>query len=155
MSDTPETDAVVWSKTGNLQPICEKLERERDKLRAEVAALKADRERYAAVFQRIAKSAGIESPLELIAKAENDEQNYAEILAGCVEARFTALNADKARLDWIEAQMDRQFHFAVRYWDHDGRRIMNTGMNVLKMFKRGGDDETLREALDAAMKGAE
>ena len=67
-------------------------EKEIDELRSEVERLKADKarldsthERYAEVFRRIAKAIGIESPIELIAQAKNNEQNYAEILADIIE----------------------------------------------------------------------
>jgi hypothetical protein len=46
-------------------------------------------ERYETCFSRIAQAIGIETPLQITAEAENDEENTAEILTRMVE-KFTA-----------------------------------------------------------------
>lgn len=51
----------------------------------ELLALRDAKKRYEAAFVRIAKAHGIDSPLVLMAMAENNEENYAEILARHIE----------------------------------------------------------------------
>jgi hypothetical protein len=51
----------------------------------ELTELREAKKRYEAVFVRIAKAYDIESPLILISMAENNEENYAEILARYIE----------------------------------------------------------------------
>lgn len=57
---------------------------------AELKQLREANQRFEAVFVRIAKAHGIDSPLILIAMAENDEENYAEILARYIEKTMVA-----------------------------------------------------------------
>ena len=59
-------------------------------LRARIAELESDR-RIAAVLERIAKAHGILDPHQLIGMAENDDENYAEILARHVEKHIAEL----------------------------------------------------------------
>ena len=49
--------------------------------------LKATIDRYEDVFRRIAESVGVSTPLQLIAMAENDDDNYAELLATFIECK--------------------------------------------------------------------
>jgi hypothetical protein len=56
-------------------------------LRQQVAELEAAEKRYFDVFRRISEAHGISSPLVLIGKAINDDENYAEILARIVEEK--------------------------------------------------------------------
>ena len=44
-------------------------------------------DRFEKCFVRIAKAHGLTTPLELIAMAENNEENYAEILARYIEQK--------------------------------------------------------------------
>lgn len=59
--------------------------------------LRDAKKRYAAAFVRIAKAHGIDSPLVLMAMAENDEENYAEILARHIEKSHGVANVDLGR----------------------------------------------------------
>lgn len=52
----------------------------------ELSDLRECKKRYEACFVRIAKAYGIESPLALIAMAENDDENFAEILTRHIES---------------------------------------------------------------------
>ena len=93
MSDTPRTDEAFTSCcTMTLLACSRELEAENTTLKARIAELESDR-RIAAVLERIAKAHGIADPHQLIGMAENDEENYAEILARHVE---TQMKGDRA-----------------------------------------------------------
>lgn len=62
---------------------------------AELFALRDTKKRYEAVFIRIAKAHGIDSPLVLIAMAENNDENYAEILARHIEKSMANAQGEK------------------------------------------------------------
>jgi hypothetical protein len=55
------------------------------KLQCENAETKEANRRFEAAFVRIARAHGIDSPLILISMAENNDENYAEILARHIE----------------------------------------------------------------------
>jgi len=55
-------------------------------------------------------------------------------------------------LDWLESWLSKKSTIAIQEFDHDGRRMFNRVLNVIKMKGRGGEDETLRQAIAAAMK---
>jgi len=94
MSDTPRVDAMESAfqesgMYGTFAPValCRQFEREITTLRQQVAELEAAEKRYFDVFRRISEAHGISSPLVLIGKAINDDENYAEILARIVEEK--------------------------------------------------------------------
>jgi hypothetical protein len=68
-------------------------------LRQQVAELEAAEKRYFDVFRRISEAHGISSPLVLIGKAINDDENYAEILARIVEEKKSKVLAGDAKKD--------------------------------------------------------
>lgn len=64
--------------------------------------------RFEACFVRIAKAVGLVTPLELIAKAENNEENYAEILARHIEQ---TCGAERDKEDAKQDIMDLLFEY--------------------------------------------
>lgn len=59
----------------------------------EASRLEAILKRYEKCFERIAIAYGIASPWVLVGMAQNDEENYAEILARFVEQQQDKANA--------------------------------------------------------------
>lgn len=61
---------------------------------------------------------------------------------------------DAERIDWLEARV-ADSSLTLSEWDHDGRRWLLRGRRdyllIHKMSSRGGEDESLRAAIDAAM----
>lgn len=53
-----------------------------------ISRLEQDNKRFSECFERIARAIGIDTPLILIANAQNDDENYAEILTRIVEEKF-------------------------------------------------------------------
>lgn len=62
-----------------------------------------------------------------------------------------AVSADTRRLDWLETQVQERAELTIRRWSHDGRRLIANSLLVHKFAERGGSDETLRAAIDAAL----
>jgi len=77
----------------------DKMETEITTLRQQVAELEAAEKRYFDVFRRISEAHGISSPLVLIGKAINDDENYAEILARIVEEKQSKVLAGDTKKD--------------------------------------------------------
>jgi len=84
VSDTPRTDAATrMAFSGEyMVPI-----QDAQKLERELADMRESELRFSKCFERIARAVGITSPLVLMAMAESDEENYAEILARHIENR--------------------------------------------------------------------
>lgn len=62
--------------------------------------------------------------------------------------------ADSERLTKLEAEVEGRGGVKIIRWDHDGRRwIHDNTLLVHKMAARGGEDETLRDALDDLLRG--
>ena len=83
MSKTPRTDALHL-KQGLTHAEYRKFARE---LETELADMRESELRFSKCFERIARAVGIKSPLVLMAMAESDEENYAEILARHIQNR--------------------------------------------------------------------
>jgi malate synthase len=103
----PQTHGFDWLDIANSD--IDYLLTEITTLRQQVAELEAAEKRYFDVFRRISEAHGISSPLVLIGKAINDDENYAEILARIVEEKQSkALAGDttcehgKGKTDYCE-----------------------------------------------------
>lgn len=73
-----------------------------------------------------------------------------------VPGQTREVTEDGKRLDWLEARLADQDELLVKRWRHDGRRELDSASMgvwflVHRMSERGGKDETLREAIDAAL----
>jgi hypothetical protein len=68
----------------NLQDMYQQLEKDK-------AGLAEAEKRYAAAFVRIAQAHGITSPMQLIGRAVDDNENYAEILARVIESKMDSI----------------------------------------------------------------
>jgi len=60
----------------------------------DVKKLESNEDRMGKCFERIAKAVGLTTPLELIAEAENNDENYAEILARHIERKYSQQPTD-------------------------------------------------------------
>jgi hypothetical protein len=95
MSKTPRTLEMIslafgedgkgddYAAYARAMTLCKQLE-------TELADMRESEERFSKCFERIARAVGITSPLVLLAMAESDEENYAEILARHIENREKA-----------------------------------------------------------------
>lgn len=64
-----------------------------------------------------------------------------------------ALAEETAILDWLEALLIHNGNISLRLWDHDGRRFLgHRELLIHRFLLRGGEDESLRAAIQSAMK---
>jgi len=76
-SKTPITETIIEVGTAIQQAVEEQKEKDAEIIKS-----------FEKCFVRIAKAHGLTEPLELIVMAENNEENYAEILAKYIERKF-------------------------------------------------------------------
>ena len=107
--------------------------------RAELAAIQADNarmretnSRFQKCFVRIAEAFGLTTPLELIANAVDDEENYAEILARMIEEKAALAGAfvALAQLESIHAAVNSVYlDHAIPHRQH-GRKGGSTSVTL-------------------------
>lgn len=92
-------------------------------------------------FEKISRGAAWSIVLDICTKA---------VSASC--GRGTE-GEDTTRLDWLQQWIDRHGELLVKRWTHDGRRQIDTdGFRALLVHdfqERGGEKESLRDAIDA------
>lgn len=115
---------------------------------AERGVLVEERERFVAYCQSIRLATGEVGPIQVARSLIEAQQ---DALASARQ-RIAELEKDERRLDWLEEWFLLKCEVEIKPNTHDGQRFTRNGhtLFVYEHSERGGEDETLRAAIDAA-----